>query len=259
MPENRDPTPLHVDGKDLLGLIDEAGSHIATIRSGLDQAQRQEFMGLVGAAIAHEISNLMTPVRGYAEAALANPNDATLVLKALMAAAMGSARACGIAEAILDCAMGALDGSRAGAAAAAIRAKELLGPWTSVFHVEHTIDTSIEIAISPVALEQVLLNLLLNARAAGARRAVVAARVMGDFAVIEVRDDGRGMGEERLARILRGPVGGGGVGKGRGLGLTICRYLVESAGGRMSASSQSGAGACFTLELPRAQRVARAA
>jgi two-component system sensor histidine kinase KdpD len=42
----------------------------------------------------------------------------------------------------------------------------------------------------------------------------------------------------------------------RGLGLSICRSMVESAGGRIVASNRSQGGACFALELPvRASRV----
>jgi signal transduction histidine kinase len=213
--------------------LDAAATQLATLRSAASESERRDFLGLLAAAIAHEVTNILTPVRGYAELALANPKDADAVHAALQAAALGSERACLVAEAILACARG--EPSEPAALAPAIeRAAALVAP----FHVEHVVSPKIRAGMGQVALEQVVLNLLLNARAAGSKKAVVTAEVVDGVLRIGVEDGGCGISAERVGRIFEPFV----TQRGRGLGLTICRYLVESAGGRISVSSNVGVG-----------------
>lgn len=114
----------------------------------------------------------------------------------------------------------------------------------------------------PVRLRQVLVNLLGNAIKYNRRGGRVTLRTrpagVGEVA-IEVEDTGIGMSEAQLAqlyqpfnRLGREAAGGGAPGtQGTGIGLVICRRLAELMAGELSASSQEGAGSCFTLRLPR--------
>jgi two-component system, OmpR family, sensor histidine kinase KdpD len=100
----------------------------------------------------------------------------------------------------------------------------------------------------------VLINLLENAaKYAPARTAVdISARRDGDHLVVEIADRGHGIpGElvdrifEKFYRLPRENAGGG-----AGLGLAICRGIVEAHGGRIWAENRDGGGAVFRLSLP---------
>lgn len=97
---------------------------------------------------------------------------------------------------------------------------------------------------------EVLLNLLENARMAGARRVQVAARVQGGQPVVTVTDDGEGIPPDALARVFEPHFST--RTSGSGLGLAICKRLVEGWGGRIALESAVGAGTTVTLTLAAA-------
>jgi FixJ family two-component response regulator/signal transduction histidine kinase len=105
-----------------------------------------------------------------------------------------------------------------------------------------------------VQLEQVLLNLLLNAIDAvaanepGARRITVVARASETGIGLEVSDTGPGMDEQTLARVFQ-PFFTTKPG-GMGLGLSISRSIVAAHGGSLSARSAPGSGTTFRVQLP---------
>jgi len=110
-----------------------------------------------------------------------------------------------------------------------------------------------EIAGSNSELQQVIFNLAINAfqhTESGGRfrvRAWRERRPAGEFAVIELADTGRGIKPEHLARIFEP---GFTTRQSPGLGLTICRKIVQQHEGALSVSSQPGKGTIFTVELP---------
>jgi len=105
-------------------------------------------------------------------------------------------------------------------------------------------------------LTQVLLNLVLNAGAsvAGARpeggRITVRARAQDGRVRIEVEDDGAGVAPAVRDRLFEPFVTTKDVGEGTGLGLAVCRGLVESVGGEIGLDATFEAGARFTVVLP---------
>jgi len=107
---------------------------------------------------------------------------------------------------------------------------------------------------------QVLNNLLFNAARHSPDSAPirVEARRDGAHVAVSVQDEGRGVAPERLPHLFRrytldGDVGGG-SGDGMGLGLIICRGLVDAHGGRIRAESGGpGQGARFTFTVPVAE------
>jgi signal transduction histidine kinase len=96
-------------------------------------------------------------------------------------------------------------------------------------------------------LAEVLVNLCENARDAGARRVVIAVRSSDDRAIVEVRDDGRGIAPELLERIFEPRFSA--TTSGSGLGLAIARRLVESWGGTIAAVPADGPGTIVRLVL----------
>ena len=111
-------------------------------------------------------------------------------------------------------------------------------------------------------IEQVLNNLLANsARHSPESTPIrVEARLEGVHVAVSVADSGRGIPPERLAHVFR-KYGGTTAGTDTsGLGLAICKGLVEAHGGRIRAASAGpGQGACFTFTLPLAGKPAAAA
>ena len=105
-------------------------------------------------------------------------------------------------------------------------------------------------------VEQVLNNLLANAarQAPESSPIRIAAERDGVHVAVSVADDGRGIAPERLAQLFRkysGAAGGERGTGGWGLGLAICKGLVEAHGGRIRAESGGpGLGARFTFTLP---------
>jgi signal transduction histidine kinase len=107
-------------------------------------------------------------------------------------------------------------------------------------------------------LQQVLMNLLDNAvkYSPDGGAIVVRTAVDGDTVRLEVEDHGLGIPAGDRERIFekfdRGDPGRRPAAGGTGLGLYICRELVERMGGRISVTSTLGAGSTFSVELPAA-------
>ncbi|MCY1382763.1 Sensor histidine kinase RcsC [compost metagenome] len=108
-------------------------------------------------------------------------------------------------------------------------------------------------------LEQVLFNLLDNAKKYGGDEQAVAvfARLDGDMVSIAVTDQGRGIPEADLERVFEKfyrRAKGDGRPAGTGLGLSIARGLMSAMGGSIKAASPAmrKRGTRFTLRLPRA-------
>lgn len=123
--------------------------------------------------------------------------------------------------------------------------------------VEIVADSSADVVVQAdgYLLKQALENVIHNAcealaevEAGAPRKVEVSVRRRGADAIIEVRDTGPGMDAERSAVALEPFVTTKGT--GMGLGLPICREIVEGHGGRLELRSRPGAGTTVTLVLP---------
>jgi two-component system cell cycle sensor histidine kinase/response regulator CckA len=108
------------------------------------------------------------------------------------------------------------------------------------------------VLIDPGQLEQVLVNLSVNARDAmpGGGLITIATREQGDHVVIDVIDTGVGIPPELQASIFEPFFTTKDHGKGTGLGLSTCYGIVRHAGGTISLTSQPGRGTTFRVSLP---------
>ena len=109
------------------------------------------------------------------------------------------------------------------------------------------------VAADPQRIVQVLNNLLANAarHAPETSPILIDATSDGDFVAISVSDRGTGIPPDRLPLVFEKHMGGTGDGETAGLGLAICKGLVEAHGGRIRAESAgTGQGSRLTFTLP---------
>jgi signal transduction histidine kinase len=105
----------------------------------------------------------------------------------------------------------------------------------------------------PFQLNQVFMNLLLNAGQALEDKGTITIRTGHDerHVWVEVQDDGKGIQPENLQRIFEPFFTTKPVGQGTGLGLSLSYGIVKKHGGTIEVVSHPGQGACFKLELPK--------
>jgi PAS domain S-box-containing protein len=121
------------------------------------------------------------------------------------------------------------------------------------------------IEADPDQLNQVLINVLVNAQQAfgdrpGARTVwIETSRDAAGQVVLTVSDNGPGIPETALARIFEAFFTTKPVGVGTGIGLAVCRSIVEAHGGRITAENRPEGGATFRITLPARQGAAGAA
>lgn len=125
--------------------------------------------------------------------------------------------------------------------------------------IEMEIEEATTVAADPQLLENILLNLLLNAGQAMAKRPgriAVRAAADNDRVRISVSDTGPGIPEDVRPSLFKPFFTT--KARGTGLGLAIVRKFVNALNGRIDVGPQSGEGATFTVELPRAKKEAAA-
>ena len=118
------------------------------------------------------------------------------------------------------------------------------------------------VCIDPTQMEQVIVNLITNARDAVAGGGTIGIETQsvelseaddlppGRYAMLSVTDTGIGMDPETRQRIFEPFFTTKDVGKGTGLGLATAYGIVEQAGGTIRVSSEPGRGSCFRVYLP---------
>lgn len=219
-------------------------------------------LGQASAMIAHEINNLLTPLTSYAELALKNPDDRVLAERALLKTAKNCRQAARIMESIL---------AAANAGSAEKVETGLLGLVNSAFDclcrdfrkdgitVEIRVDEDLRIWVVPVQMQQALMNLILNAHEAMMPRGgvlTVAAEEKADDVQIKIRDTGCGMERSQMKKVFDSffttkRKNGSQQGSGNGLGLALCKKVVEGHNGTITVDSQPARGTTFTMVLPK--------
>ena len=106
----------------------------------------------------------------------------------------------------------------------------------------------------PAQMQQVVINLIKNAYESGTVIDEVQLRVKGDLETLEIQilDRGKGMSEQNLSSALMPFYST--KAEGTGLGLPLCREIVEAHGGRIIISNRKSGGLKVTLLIPNRQR-----
>jgi len=230
-----------------------------SLKQQLVSSQRLAALGTMSAMVAHEFNNILTPIISYAQMAQRNP---AMVAKAIDRAFDGGQRATDICRAILGLAReDRAEPVRVNVCKLITDTLLAIGRDPKRDAIEIVVRTAADLSIVTrrVELQQVLLNLLLNARTAvlgrpAPRRIEVSASAAGPEVVISVMDNGVGIPRENLKRIFEPffttkPNTDGKPG-GHGLGLAVCREIVRTLNGEINVKSRPGSGATFTLLLP---------
>ncbi|HED54527.1 MAG TPA: HAMP domain-containing histidine kinase [Phycisphaerales bacterium] len=267
---NPSPDELHA-------LIGRLTSRVEALDAQLDAQRNQSSSNLAAALLAHEVYNILTPAMGYARLALQRPEDRALSQKALERVISGIVRTTEIATAVIDMTEGRASsaGERADVLNAAREAVFSLAeyPGESGVTIELRIEPDLSAAISSASLVQIIANLLQNAVRAlsgtGGRVWIETQRVTSSTwnhggIRLSVIDDGPGINQSIRDSIFdpfvhSGSKTGDGAIGGRGLGLTVCKQLIEAVGGELEVSSVPGHGACFSMLLPAADALPTAA
>lgn len=208
----------------------------------------------VAAGMAHEVKNPLTAVKGFLELTLAHrtevPEYAGLALRELDRAISLLEDYCLFSRAprIMPTQCVAVDGL---IAEAALVARGLVASGPSISIVSHGADPGLFIRADPPRVKQVLLNLCRNAVEAMPEGGVL---TLGGWAdggdvVIEVGDTGVGIPPCDVGRVFEPfyttkPTG-------TGLGLAVCRRVVEAHGGRITFETHPGRGTTFQVRIPR--------
>jgi signal transduction histidine kinase len=262
--DSRSPTEFSTD--DLTARLGEMERQLEGLREQLTESQRLATIGTIAAVIAHEFNNLLTPIVSYSQYALQSAEsakpDAELIKKALSKAFQGSTKAGRICTSMLGLARGE---SSFGTVEIQRLVEETLlvlarDPQKDGIALRVQVQPGLTVVGDHVQLEQVLLNLLINARHAmmgrGGSITIKAQRLDSGELRIQVIDTGPGIPEKYHRKIFdpffttKGTTRKGEP-KGTGLGLAICKEIVEHHKGRIEVQSVVGKGTTFSVVLPK--------
>jgi signal transduction histidine kinase len=231
-----------------------------TLRARMEQrlavSERLAGVGRLAAMVAHEINNPLDGILRLVNLArrVGAESDDGRIEKYLSEAHKGLMRMVVIVRDLLEF-------SRTAAGTAEPKsitelcnqAAQALEPAAEKAGVKIAVDCPTDLPpLRSAILHQVVLNLAKNAVEAMPKggRVELRARREDDAVVLEVADDGPGIPAEALAMIFEPFYSVKPKGQGTGLGLVICKDLVEKQGGTITVANRPEGGAVFTVRLP---------
>ena len=270
--------PIHDSGGELLRIVgfSEDVTEWKRMEQQLLQSQKMDAVGRLAGGIAHDFNNLLTVINGYSAMIAEHPG-----LPSQLAPDLDSIRKAGERAALLT------------AQLLAFSRKQVLQPKSlnlnaAVAEVEpilrrlirenvelKTVLTSASTCIKadPTQLEQVMLNLVINARDAidetgtitietgvvefGAQEAMLHQSCSeGSYVMVAVSDTGCGMSAQTQERIFEPFFTTKNLGQGTGLGLATVYGIVKQSGGTIWVYSEEGVGTTFKVYFPLAEEAA---
>ena len=231
-------------------------TRIKDLEARYRQTQKLEALGRLAGGVAHDFNNLLAAIIGFSDLVLSQlPADhrhrppLEQVVRAgqqaseLTAQLLAFSRRQALKPRVIDVNAALLDQG--------MILKRLLGDNVQL-HLTTTPD-ALPILIDLGQLQQVVINLVINARDAmpngGTLSIATASR--GELVELAVSDTGSGIPAEILERIWDPFFTTKDAGKGTGLGLATVQGIVAQSGGRITVESQPGRGARFVLSFPR--------
>ncbi|MBN2181591.1 MAG: HAMP domain-containing histidine kinase [Sedimentisphaerales bacterium] len=235
------------------------------LKSQLDRLQHLANIGTISHMIAHEINNLLTPLKSYAALATNNIDDKALCEKALKKTVKNCERASGIMESMLALANGQTQEKEETELQSLI--DDVFGCLCRDFAkdgitVQKEIPQGLKIWAVPVQIQQVFMNLILNARQVMLPRGgflSIKAVDKNDTIEIEISDTGDGIKPSDLKYIFdpffttKNDKNPSSEHSGAGLGLAFCKRIIEGHDGLISVESERAVGTKFRIILPKPQ------
>ena len=237
------------------------------LEAQLRQSQKMEALGRLAGGVAHEFNNLLTVILGHAQLLIRERSRDEL--RAIIHAAEGAAE---LTRNLLSFSRQAVRAPVRFDVDEAVAAVVKLGKRVIGEHIQIVTERGEEadprlVRADPNQIQQVLLNLALNARDAMPGGGVLRVRTSvqaldaerasrlsgarpGRYVVVEVSDTGVGMDEPTKARIFEPFFTTKAAGKGTGLGLAIVYGAVRQSGGAIEVDSFPGRGTTFRILLP---------
>ncbi|HEV2721291.1 MAG TPA: ATP-binding protein, partial [Thermoanaerobaculia bacterium] len=222
----------------------------------LQDKERLASLGLLAAGVAHEVNTPLTGISSYAQILLAETPPDDPKYRLLKKMEQQSFRASNLVNNLLD-----LIANRP-STRESVNVPQLVSA-TLALHEDLLEKKQIQVHVAPMSdvvvhgnfhdLQQVLTNVLLNARDAVAERGNIWIAVEQNDGRVQIRikDDGKGIPAELQGRIFEPLVTTKRGQGGTGLGLAITRRILHASNGEITVASAPGAGAEFTVTLPR--------
>lgn len=232
------------------------------------QAQKMESIGNLAGGIAHDFNNLLMSVMGFNELASMELDEANPVQSHLKNVAIAADRASGLTLQLLAFARKQTTTPRVFSMNSLIEeTKRMMSPLIGDFiNLSLLYDINDTVKLDPGQMQQVLVNLIINARDAmpsGGNLTLktrysltqscdpaASASEDGPYVCVEICDTGVGMPPEVLERIFEPFYTTKELGKGTGLGLATCYGIVKQNCGHICVTSSPGEGTTFFIYLP---------
>jgi two-component system, LuxR family, sensor kinase FixL len=244
----------------------EAEARMQELQAELVHTSRLSAVGTLASALAHELNQPLTAIANYMSASRdliddTKPETANMLREALDESGKEALRAGQIVRRLRDfVSKGEIDTQ-------ILPLGKLINDATTLGLVgarEKGVSWSIEIEpdianvlADRVQIQQVMVNLMRNAIEAMEGTAVknlaIRARPLGsEYVEISVADTGHGVPDDLISQLFQPFIST--KAQGMGLGLSICRTIIEAHGGHLSVESVGSEGTIFTFTLPRASR-----
>jgi PAS domain S-box-containing protein len=250
----------------------EAEAHRLTLQNRLQQASKMEAIGQIAGGIAHDFNNIIASILGFSELvrnahARLTPVQIETYLDEVIAA---SHRAKDLIAQMLSFTRASRGAPQAVDVQAALqdvsRMLRAAIPSAIELHTRFAPDPE-PVFADPVQLQQIIINLLVNARDAidgrghievsllrasqAAPCAACGGRIDGEHMVLAVTDSGHGVSDEVRAQMFEMYFTTREPGKGTGIGLWLVNRLIHEYDGHITVDSAPGAGARFQIHFPR--------
>ena len=243
------------------------------LQEQLQQSQKMEAVGRLAGGVAHDFNNLLQVIVGYAEVALQSLTPQTRLHSELQQILSAAHRSADLTRQLLtfarkqDVAPQVLNLNQR-ISGTLIMLQRLIGE--DIRLVWEPEPNLWPVKVDPTQVDQILANLAANSRdaIAGVGSLTVTTSnatvdeewcrthvgwIPGEYAVVQMRDTGKGIPPEVLEHIFEPFFTTKGVGRGTGLGLATVYGIVKQNNGFIDVASNVGAGATFRLYFPRAE------